>query len=1095
MIITTDMDVGRSSIKLENGVKNLKEKGYKVAILADPVPFQGLDFYTACKKASIKPVLTGTLKTKDATIVMVAKNFKGFQEVSKMLSENALFVSPDVITIVTSIKNPDITLNFTPDFIGADYRVNSPMYVIERIKLISFANKNGIKIFPWEPASHVSKEDFFTSNALKSVIDKKKFDETLAKEAIPKELAIENKEDYIARLNNTNPELLKNLSSMIRMIEDDEFPYGKTPTPPNFKFKKDLINKLGLSENTTEDELFAYVAKAGLKQRLVKIEKSKHSKYIERLDYEISVIKKMKFSGYMLIVQDFVQDAKKLDIPVGPGRGSAAGSLVAYAMGITDLDPLPYGLLFERFLNPDRVSMPDIDMDFCQSRRQEVLDLVIKKYGKSNVAQIVTFGKFGAKASLQDACRISGVTAAQGIYFSKMVPEVPGIKLSDAFEENKEAFEDLIENDGVLKRAWSIAHKIEGYNRGFGVHAAGVVITNKPVYLKAPLTEINGTQVVCYNGAYLEDVDLIKFDFLGLKTLSVIDSAIKIIRQDTKKEIDFGIKFDDKQVYELISSGLTNGVFQIESDGMKNLCKDLQPDRFDDLIALIALYRPGPMDAGMLEDYVARKKGNKEISYFFDEFEEVLKPILETTYGVIVYQEQIMQIVQEIGGFSLGKADIIRRAMGKKKFELMEKYATEFADGAEKKGFNRENAVELFNLIEKFAGYGFNKSHSAAYALLTYQTAYLKAHYPTEFFTALLNFDIKDNDKIIKYLEEAPKFGIEILAPNVRTSPNEFKVIGNKKLAIGLSAIKNVGKNGELIIEARPEDGFSNLIDFIKKTRKTTNVMFPTIFKALMEAGEENGFTDIHYLKTCVKRLKPRTQDRSFQGIIDLCEKEKPLDLKSFLLETKQPKPKMNKQAFESLAKTGALDCFGFSRKFLVDNATTILTPSKVEAILENADKKDYSLLEKLIFERDLLGFYITDPFAYKGIKTLLSGFKIPEYDSLEEGKQYILGLPIHFTEKKISKKGKHYRILTVLYKGQTIEVLLFGRTANDLDNVDITKPLILSISKTDTGGIFFNEASAYITYDKNEKGFVAVSLNKYKPKSQRVSLGQFFDY
>jgi DNA polymerase-3 subunit alpha len=474
-------------------------------------------------------------------------------------------------------------------------------------------------------------------------------------------------------------------------------------------------------------EYFTYRCEVGLKNRLIHVPEERHEEYRERLIFEMDIINSMKFPGYMLIVWDFVKVAKEMGVAVGPGRGSAAGSLVAYSLDITDIDPMKYDLLFERFLNPERVSMPDIDMDFMQARRGEVIDYVVEKYGRNQVAQIITFGSLLAKGVIRDVSRVLDVPLSQADKMAKLIPDELGITLNGKGKEGTDKYKEgafqkepkireLVATDPQAARVWEYSKKLEGLKRNAGIHAAGVVISNEELWFKTPIYKPSGETnfVTQYSLNFLEDVDLIKFDFLGLKTLDVIDAAVKLVKKRYDKDIDWHeIDENDPGVYEGIQSGDTVGMFQIESSGMQDLNKRLKPSNFEDLIAVLALYRPGPMESGMLDSFIERKHGREAIEYTFGIMEEILKP----TYGVIVYQEQVMQIVQLIGGFSLGYSDIIRRAMGKKKD--MAVYNAEFSEGAQKQGHDYKKASELFDLIEKFAGYGFNKSHSAAYAMVT----------------------------------------------------------------------------------------------------------------------------------------------------------------------------------------------------------------------------------------------------------------------------------------------------------------------------------------------------------------------------------------
>ena len=541
----------------------------------------------------------------------------------------------------------------------------------------------------------------------------------------------------MARLFADIPEALEHTQEIVDKC-NLELKLGD-PVPPNFKFASEYAQKEGLEikgsdKNEIDAEYFIYRCELGLIERLKHVPQERHEEYKERLKFEMNVINSMKFPGYMLIVWDFVKVAKEMGIAVGPGRGSAAGSLVAYSLEITDIDPMKYDLLFERFLNPERVSMPDIDMDFMQARRGEVIDYVVQKYGRNQVAQIITFGSLLAKGVIRDVARVLDMPLSQADAMAKLVPDELGITLNGkkkgdefiagAFQKEPKLGE-LIQNDANAARVWEFAKKLEGLKRNSGIHAAGVVISNEELWKKTPIYKPSGEDVFVtqYSLNYLEDVDLIKFDFLGLKTLDVIDNAIKLIKFRYNKEVIWHeIDENDPKVYDVIRGGNTVGMFQIESSGMQDLNKRLKPDSFEDLIAVLALYRPGPMESGMLDSFIERKHGREKIEYTF----ESMEPILKNTYGVIVYQEQVMQIVQTVGGFSLGYSDIIRRSMGKKKD--MSVYNDEFAKGAQGQGLDYAEASKLFDLIEKFAGYGFNKSHSAAYAMITFHTPLIKNH-------------------------------------------------------------------------------------------------------------------------------------------------------------------------------------------------------------------------------------------------------------------------------------------------------------------------------------------------------------------------------
>lgn len=599
------------------------------------------------------------------------------------------------------------------------------------------------------------------------------------------------------------------------------------PTPPNFKFTTDYAKNLnltlpnpGVRDDLENDKvLFEYLSRKGLEERLKFIDSSKHEAYKDRLEREISIINSMKFPGYMLIVSDFINHAKEKGIPVGPGRGSAAGSLVAFSLKITDIDPLPYNLLFERFLNPERVSMPDIDVDFCQDRRGEVIDYVIGQYGRYNVAQVATFGKLLAKGVIRDVARVCEMPYAEADKMAKLIPNELKITLRDSFDKEPK-IRSLLEENIEAKKIWDYALELEGLNRNAGMHAAGVVISNDELWNKTPVfiqtNNDKGHLITQYTKDYLEDVDLIKFDFLGLKTLTVINNAIKLVKMRYNKDVIWEkIDINDKKVYETISSGNTLGIFQIESGGMQKLATDLKPDNFEDVIAMIALFRPGPMD--LIPNFIERKHGLAKIDYLIND----IKDILEPTYGIIVYQEQVMQIVQKIGGFSLGEADIVRRAMSKKKEEEMKRLKKEYLEGAKKGGYDIKKADELFEMIMKFASYGFNKSHAAAYALITFQTAYLKAYYPAEFMAALLTSEENNLDKVARYIDEIKRLNIEILPPSINLSLREFSVVqkGEKDaIVFGMGAIKGVGLGAiENIVEERKNGDFTDISNFASR--------------------------------------------------------------------------------------------------------------------------------------------------------------------------------------------------------------------------------------------------------------------------------------
>ena len=578
------------------------------------------------------------------------------------------------------------------------------------------------------------------------------------------------------------------------------------------------------------EEFFIDVSKVGLEERLAALFdplsadfKDKQVLYAERLKFELDIIIEMGFPGYFLIVMDFIRWAKSNDIPVGPGRGSGAGSLVAYALKITDLDPIEYDLLFERFLNPERVSMPDFDIDFCMEGRDRVIAYVAEQYGRDAVSQIVTFGTMAAKAVVRDVARVQGKSYGLADKLSKLIPFEVGMTLEKAVEQEDD-LSQFLKSDDEAAEIWSMALQLEGVARNCGKHAGGVVIAPTKITDFSPIyCDEHGSGVVSqFDKNDVEDAGLVKFDFLGLRTLTIIDWAVKMINKkraegDEDALVLEKIPLDDEATFAMMQRAETTAVFQLESRGMKELIRKLGPDRFEDIIALVALFRPGPLQSGMVDDFINRKKGRAEVSYPHPQYQhECLKSALEPTYGVILYQEQVMQIAQEMGGYTLGGADLLRRAMGKKNASEMAKQRDLFVQGAIAKGFANNLASNIFDLMEKFAGYGFNKSHSAAYALVAYQTGWLKAHYPAEFMAATISSDMDKTDKVVTFIDECRAMNLDLLPPDVNQGQFQFSVDQQSSVIYGLGAIKGLGEGPVgAIIAARSEGGaFIDLFDF-----------------------------------------------------------------------------------------------------------------------------------------------------------------------------------------------------------------------------------------------------------------------------------------
>jgi len=606
-----------------------------------------------------------------------------------------------------------------------------------------------------------------------------------------------------------------------------------------------------IPEGMTIDQFLVQVSEEGLEERLASLFDihsdsfaQTREAYYKRLKFELDIIIQMGFPGYFLIVMDFIRWAKQNAIPVGPGRGSGAGSLVAYALKITDLDPIEYDLLFERFLNPERVSMPDFDIDFCMDGRDRVIAYVAEQYGRDAVSQIVTFGTMAAKAVVRDVARVQGKSYGLADKLSKMIPFEVGMTLEKAVEQ-EESLQEFLKQDDEAAEIWSMALQLEGISRNCGKHAGGVVIAPTEITDFSPIyCDDSGSGVVTqFDKNDVEEAGLIKFDFLGLRTLTIIDWAVQMINRERSANseeplnIDH-IPLDDEKTYQLMQRAETTAVFQLESRGMKELIKKLGPDRFEDIVALVALFRPGPLQSGMVDDFINRKKGRAEVSYPHAQYQhECLKPALEPTYGIILYQEQVMQIAQEMGGYTLGGADLLRRAMGKKNADEMAKQRELFVQGAIEKGHSQSLASNIFDLMEKFAGYGFNKSHSAAYALVAYQTAWLKTHYAAEFMAATMSSDMDKTDKVVTFIDECRAINLQLLPPDVNRGRYQFSVGEKGQVIYGLGAIKGLGEGPvDNIIQSREQAGpFKNLFDFCSRVdgRKVNK----RALEALIRAG------------------------------------------------------------------------------------------------------------------------------------------------------------------------------------------------------------------------------------------------------------------
>ncbi|MFK7976573.1 MAG: DNA polymerase III subunit alpha [Halioglobus sp.] len=772
-------------------------------------------------------------------------------------------------------------------------------------------------------------------------------------------------------------------------------------------------------EGLTMDEFFRQLSHEGLDQRLsVLFDESApefaqtQTEYRERLEFELETIIQMGFPGYFLIVMDFIRWAKQHDIPVGPGRGSGAGSLVAYALEITDLDPLEYDLLFERFLNPERVSMPDFDVDFCMEKRDRVIDYVADTYGREAVSQIITFGTMAAKAVVRDVARVQGKSYGLADKLSKMIPFEVGMTLEKALEQ-EEPLRQFLADDSQAHEIWDMAEQLEGVVRNVGKHAGGVVIAPSKLTDFSPLfcDETGSGLVTQYDKNDVEEAGLVKFDFLGLRTLTIIDWAVKMI--DVAREREGELPLDIMQIplvdapsFDLLKSGQTTAVFQLESRGMKDLIERLQPDCFEDIVALVALFRPGPLQSGMVDNFINRKHGREELSFPDSQYQhEWLEPILKPTYGIILYQEQVMQIAQVLAGYTLGGADMLRRAMGKKKPEEMAKQRTIFEEGAIGKGVDGTLAMKIFDLVEKFAGYGFNKSHSAAYALVSYQTAWLKTHYPAPFMAAVMSSELDNTDKIVVFVDECKRMKLSLKLPDVNEGQYMFTVNVNDDIIYGLGAIKGLGEGPvENILAARSEGGdFTDLFDFCARTdpRKVNR----RAIEALIRSGAFDSFDAERWelmaaLEDALKAAEQSASNRD-SGIDDLFGEVVPS------------------------AENGTADVYADFRR-----------------------TKAWNDKERLGGERDTLGLYITGhPIdEYKAEVRKFAPNRIADVRADRNGDQVLVGL-IMATRTMNTQRGT-MAVLTLDDSSAQIEVTLFSDAYSEFRELLVKDTIVIATGK-----------------------------------------------
>ncbi|KAJ53194.1 DNA polymerase-3 subunit alpha [Clostridium tetanomorphum] len=1031
----TEYSLLDSSAKITDLVKRAKELGMdSIAITDHGVMYGCVEFYKAAESVGIKPIIgceiyvvpkSMTLKVNDKDneiyhLVLLVKNeigYKNLMDIVSKASTDGFYYKPRVdhnflkqhseglIALSACLggeiqsyilqgnirKAEEIALFYNDIFKDGFYLELQYHGMQEQLKvnkeLIEMSKRTNIPLVATNDVHYIKKEDYKPHDILLCIQTGKTVDEENRMKYPSDEFYLKSPEEMYNQFSHV-PEALENT---IKIAEQCNF---------NYKFHESKLPNFPLPEGTNHYEYIKKLCYDGLKERYFHI--TRELEY--RLLYELKIIKDMGYIDYFLIVWDFIRFARENGIMTGPGRGSGAGSIVAYTLGITKIDPIKYSLIFERFLNPERVSMPDIDSDFCYERRQEVIDYVVQKYGVNNVAQIITFGTMAARACIRDVGRALKYSYAEVDRIAKMIPTILNITINKALELNPE-LKEAYDNEERVRELVDIAKKLEGLPRHTSTHAAGVVIASHPLVNYVPLQKNEGSIVTQFTMGTLEELGLLKMDFLGLRTLTVMRDAVTMIKENRGIDIDLDkIDFEDKEVYKMISEGKTVGVFQLESPGMTSFMKELKPDSLEDIIAGISLYRPGPM--AEIPKYISNKKNPDKIEYLTPE----LKEILSVTYGCMVYQEQVMEIVRKLAGYSMGRSDLVRRAMSKKKHHVMEEERKNFiygiideegnveVPGCVDNGIDEKIANKIFDQMMDFASYAFNKSHAAAYAVVGFQTAYLMRYYPTEFIAAMLNSVMGNNEKIAHYIRFANDNNIEVLPPDINESFTKFTVKGNK-IRFGIAAIKNVGVN---------------------------------VIESIVKSRNEKG---------------------NFKDLVNFCNK---VDLSS-----------VNKRAVESLIKAGAFDCLGIYRSKLlavyerildginndrkknIDGQINLFQDFKEDRNIEieYPNIKEFDKKYLLAMEKEMTGLYLSGhPLEeYKDIlnqkvsvnisevtssQTLEEGF-IEEEMTIEDGQKVKIGGIINSVSKKITKNNEMMAFIQIEDLYGAIEVIIFPKTFN----------------------------------------------------------------
>jgi len=1050
-----------STIRAKNLIKAAVEDNMPAVALTDKGNmFGAVEFYLAGKKAGINPIMGLEVflapegrfhkggkdfirKHPNTRLVLLAKNLNGYKNLCRISStgyQEGFYYKPrvdyetlksfgsDIIALSGGVMG-DVAWSFLNQ--GKDQAIERALNLNSIFKDNFYLEMNKTGVPQWDEINpflmELSKDKNIPLVAANDVhyMDPK---DQLAQEVL---ICIGSNrtlhDEYRFRLGS-DQFYFKDTKQMLELFKDTPEACSNTlkiAESCNVEFKLEdsdgkpiyHLPSYPTKEGRTLQEEMRHTSLEGLEARFLEADKRKEpiadkQKYYDRLDYELSVIEKMGFNGYFLIVQDFIAWAKENHVPVGPGRGSGAGSLVAYSLLITDLDPMPYNLIFERFLNPERVSMPDFDIDFCQEKRGSVIDYVTDKYGQASVSQIITYGKLQARAAIRDVGRVLGMTYADVDVVAKLIPDKLGINLKEALEMEPR-MREAMEADPRVNSLLEIAQNVEGLVRHAGIHAAGVIIADGEIVSHAPLYRGNdGENVVQYDMKHSEKIGLIKFDFLGLKTLTHINEAFKLIKLNRDKVVTTqDISLKDSGIYELMSKGDTAGIFQFEGEGITDLIRKAQPDCFEDIVAINALYRPGPMD--MIPDYLKRKKGELKVKYAFQELEEITKD----TFGIIVYQEQVQLIASKIANYSLGEADILRRAMGKKIAEEMDRQKVRFMAGAKENNHDEKKAGELFDSMAEFAKYGFNKSHAAAYCVIAAQTAYLKNYYPVEFFAALLSTEMNDTDKVVKYVKDAQRHNINVNPPHINYSDYKFSVKGDE-IYFSLGAIKGVGQAAvEAILEARakmPNKKFESLEEFF------TNVDLRRVNKKTVECLiKSGGFAGFGFHRS-----------QLMAGFADFIERS---------------------ESTRHDTEVGQVSLFSLDESIEVNQKVSL------------PDQEPWKRSTRLAFEKEVLGFYLSDH-PLKGLSDVTKIWADKDIKTLKDmntkSVQSVIGL-VSTMREIITKKGTRMAFVQLEDLTGTMELVVFPNAYAEYEvHLKSDKPVMI------TGQLEADENGAKILVD-----------------------------